>query len=262
MKSETENTNTVIPYPKIRMATIGVLKAAKRKNMIHSLVEVDIGNARENLRKIKKETRKYISFTGYIIHCLSKAVDENKILHAYRNRKNQLVLFDDVDVSTTIERKVNQNNEVVAVIIRGANRKTAAEISEEIKHEKEKDVKEAEVFRFMNLFLVIPSPVRQFVFRVLDKSPGLMKKRAGTIMVTSVNMIGGGAGWGVPIATHTLNITIGGIMDRIVERSGRFEKRQHLCLTFSFDHDIVDGAPAARFIRSVKKTIEYGEIRL
>ncbi len=31
---------TTIKFPKIRKATIGVLKAAKRKNMIHSLVEV------------------------------------------------------------------------------------------------------------------------------------------------------------------------------------------------------------------------------
>jgi pyruvate/2-oxoglutarate dehydrogenase complex dihydrolipoamide acyltransferase (E2) component len=248
------------PYPKIRRATIGLLKAAKRKNMIHSLVEVDISKARQNIRKIKKETNNYISFTGYIIYCVSKAVDKNKIMHAYRNKKNQLILFNDVDVSTTIERKVDNNSEVVAMILRGANRKTVTEISEEIKNEKEKDVSKAEVFRSINLFLAIPSIIRQLVFRLLDKSPKLMKKRAGTIMVTSANMIGSGAGWGIPIATHTTNVTIGGIVDRLIEQNNQFEKRQHLCLTFSFDHDIIDGAPAARFIRNVKKIIESGEI--
>ncbi|MDF1550038.1 MAG: 2-oxo acid dehydrogenase subunit E2 [Bacteroidales bacterium] len=251
---------TKVTYPKIRRATIGVLKAAKRKNMIHSIIEVDISNARRNIRKIKKETKKYISFTGYIIYCVSKAVNENKIMHAYRNKKNQLILFKDVDVSTTIERKIDNNSEVVAMIVRGANHKTIAEISEEIKTEKEKDVSEAEVFRSINLFLAIPSFIRQLVFRFLDKSPKLMKKKAGTIMVTSANMIGSGAGWGIPVATHTLNITIGGIVDRLVEQNNKVEKRQHLCLTFSFDHDIIDGAPAARFIRNIKKIIEGGVV--
>ena len=68
-------------------------------------------------------------------------------------------------------------------------------------------------------------------------------------MATSANMAGSGAFWGLPIATHTLNITIGGIVERIEDINGVCEKREHLCLTLSVDHDIVDGAPAARFIR-------------
>lgn len=253
---------STMPYSRIRRATIGLLKAAKRKNMIHSLIEVDITDARTNLRKKRRGKENHISLTGYIIHCISRTVDNNKIMHAYRNRRNQLVLFDDVDVSTTIERKVDNKYVVVAKIIRNANHKSMVEISKEIKDEKEKNVKEAEVFHSMNLFLTIPSFIRQLIFRVIDKSPKTMKKRAGTIMVTSVNMIGTGAGWGIPIATHTLNVTIGGIVNRIVEQNNQFEQRQHLCLSLSFDHDIIDGAPAARFIRHLKRTIESGEINI
>ena len=100
--SEVKDKYTTIPYSKIRRATIGVLKAAKRKNMIHSLIEVDIDNARRNLRLLKLETKNYISITGYIIYCIAREVDKNKNMHAYRNRKNQLVLFNNVDVSTII----------------------------------------------------------------------------------------------------------------------------------------------------------------
>ena len=87
-----------------------------------------------------------------------------------------------------------------------------------------------------------------------------MKRKAGTVMVTSANMAGKGAGWGIPVATHTLNVTIGGIVDRLVMTDGKPENREHICLTISFDHDIVDGAPAARFIRHLKKQIESGEL--
>ena len=38
------------------------------------------------------------------------------------------------------------------------------------------------------------------------------------------------------------------------------EEKEFLCLTVSVDHDIVDGAPAARFIRQFMRLIET-EIR-
>lgn len=259
-RSDINLKHTKVPYPRIRKATIELLKAAKRKHMIHSLIEVDITDSRNNLRMLKRETGNYLSFTGYIISCVSRTVAENKRMHAYRNRKGQMILFEDVDVSTTVERRIGGSSEVVAVIIRGANHKSAAAISEEIRNEKEKDVGKAEVFQSMHLFLALPAFIRQWVFRFLDKSPHLMKKRAGTIMVTSANLVGKGAGWGIPIATHTLNVTIGGIVDRIIERDRRLEKREHLCLSLSFDHDIIDGAPAARFVRDLKKVMESGMI--
>lgn len=258
--TDNSETFTTKPFPRIRKATIGVLRAARKKNMIHSLVEFDISKARKTIRRLRRETKKYYSFTGYIIFCVARVVEQNKHIHACRNRKNQMVLFDDVDVSTTIERTIGGNKEVVARIIRAANRKTVAEISEELKEEKTDDVQSAEVFQSVRLFLAIPGFIRQFIFRLLDKSPRLMKKRAGTVMVTSANMAGKGAGWGIPVATHTFNVTIGGIVDRPVLSGGNLENREHICLTLSFDHDIVDGAPAARFIRHLKRQIESAEM--
>ncbi|MFN2169360.1 MAG: 2-oxo acid dehydrogenase subunit E2, partial [Anaerolineae bacterium] len=34
--------------------------------------------------------------------------------------------------------------------------------------------------------------------------------------------------------------------------------REHLCLTVTFDHDIVDGAPAARFIQRFVTLVQTG----
>ncbi|NIS80500.1 MAG: hypothetical protein GTO14_09925 [Anaerolineales bacterium] len=39
---------------------------------------------------------------------------------------------------------------------------------------------------------------------------------------------------------------------------GRIEIREYLSLTVSFDHDIVDGVPAARFTERFKDLIEIG----
>ena len=137
-------TNTSKPYrvekfPRIRKATVDLLRAARRKNMIHSVVEVDITGVRTGLRRLKKETGRFASLTGYIVYCTARAVDQNKHMHAYRKGGNRLVVFDEVDVSTTIERKVEGEHQVVAMIVRAANHKSVPDISEEIRNEKNRD---------------------------------------------------------------------------------------------------------------------------
>jgi hypothetical protein len=41
---------------------------------------------------------------------------------------------------------------------------------------------------------------------------------------------------------------------------GRIEPREYLALTASVDHDVVDGAPAARFARRLRELIESAEV--
>jgi pyruvate/2-oxoglutarate dehydrogenase complex dihydrolipoamide acyltransferase (E2) component len=250
-------TYTIKPFPAYRQATLDVLAASSRKHMIHGLIEVDVTKPRQRLREIKENTSEALSFTGYIIYCLARAVDMNKHMHAYRNWRNQLIIFDEVDVSTTIERLVDGRNEVVPTIIRAANRKSVYEIHQEIRQTQASKVEEAGVFRLVQLYLAIPAFIRRWFFRILDRSPLLMKKNCGTVLVTAVGMFGDGAGWGIPIASHTLNLTVGGI-DCRPTNTAQDEKREYLCLTLSFDHDIIDGAPAARFVQRFKELVEGG----
>jgi pyruvate/2-oxoglutarate dehydrogenase complex dihydrolipoamide acyltransferase (E2) component len=49
---------------------------------------------------------------------------------------------------------------------------------------------------------------------------------------------------------------VGGIVERSAIESGQVVTRELLDLTVSVDHDVVDGAPAARFIRRLRETIE------
>jgi pyruvate/2-oxoglutarate dehydrogenase complex dihydrolipoamide acyltransferase (E2) component len=71
-------------------------------------------------------------------------------------------------------------------------------------------------------------------------------------------MFGEGGGWGIPLVSHTLSVTLGGIAEKPGVVEGRIEIREYLSLTVSFDHDIIDGAPAARFAERFKDLIESG----
>jgi chloramphenicol O-acetyltransferase len=72
--------------------------------MIHRLIEADVTLPRQVIREHKAEAGETLSFTGFIIYCLARAIGANKHLQAYRDWRNRLVTFDDVDVTTMIER--------------------------------------------------------------------------------------------------------------------------------------------------------------
>ena len=80
----------------------------------------------------------------------------------------------------------------------------------------------------------------------------MLKDMNGTVSLTSVGMFGNGVGWGIPVSNHTLQITPGGIGEKPAFVNGQVENREYLCATISIDHDIVDGAPAARFRQRLK----------
>jgi pimeloyl-ACP methyl ester carboxylesterase len=54
----------------------------------------------------------------------------------------------------------------------------------------------------------------------------------------------------------TLMVTVGGPTTRVVVVDGRGENREYLPLTLSFDHSVIDGAPAARFASRFRNLLE------
>jgi pyruvate/2-oxoglutarate dehydrogenase complex dihydrolipoamide acyltransferase (E2) component len=219
---------------------------------------VDVTKPRQRLREMKEETGESLSFTGFIIYCCAKAVDESKDVHAYRDWRNRLIIFDDVDISIPVERSAKDHKQVLQLIIRAVNRKSIAAIHQEIRQAQAQEIKDSALLRNVRWYGVIPAFVRRRLYRLLHRAPHLVKKFSGTVMVTSVGMFGHGAGWGIALPGHTLTITIGGIVSRPVVNNSQLEHREHLCLTVSFDHDIIDGAPAARFVQRFKELVESG----
>jgi hypothetical protein len=97
------------------------------------------------------------------------------------------------------------------------------------------------------------------VHALVGRDPRQMKKYVGTVALSAVGMFGKGAGWGVlPANPPSLCVTVGGIGEKPGVVDGQIAIREYLSLTISFDHDIIDGAPAARFTQRLKELIESG----
>jgi hypothetical protein len=142
-------------------------------------------------------------------------------------------------------------------IIRNANRRTVREISDEIRSIQANPERSEQSGTLISLAPRLPRFVRLLFFWAVKKNPHWFKRIEGTAVVTSVGMFGEGGGWGIGfLPTHTLGLTVGGIAQKPGVHAGQVEVREYLNLTISFDHDIVDGAPAARFTRELIELIE------
>jgi pyruvate/2-oxoglutarate dehydrogenase complex dihydrolipoamide acyltransferase (E2) component len=111
--------------------------------------------------------------------------------------------------------------------------------------------------------MLLPWPLSSLfkaMFRtIIRRDPTVVTSMAGTVGISSVGMFGKDrAGWGISTGTHVLDLVVGGIAERLVQRDGQVEPRQILNLTVKFDHDVVDGAPATRFTRRLVELIEGG----
>ena len=245
----------IIPFPKIRRLMVDGGFMARQKHIIHGLVEMDITEARRLIRSHKEKTGDAISFTAFIMTCLGSAVGMNKYMQACRIWGEKLAIFDDVDVNTMFEVEADGRKIIRPHIIRAVNRKTLQEIHEEIRAFQREHARGREG-NFIGWFVLLPAFIRRFFLGYLFKNPRLLKEMNGTISLTAIGMFGHGGGWGIPVSNSTLQVTLGGIAERAVLVKDKLENREFLCVTISLDHDIIDGAPAARFVQRLKELVE------
>lgn len=253
----------IIPYSKVRRVLGAMYPSIQRRPLIHGLLEVDVTRARAFLHEHKARTGESLSFTAFIITCLAQAVDENKALHAYRKGKKHLVLFDEVDVATFVEREVIGHLQPISYLIRAANKKTFREIHQEIRRAQVEQVEALQdSFNPTHWLVALPMVVFRGLWAIFwwvrDRCPQVQKNLYGTVAITSVGMFGKDGGWGIPVAEQTLMITLGGIAEKPGVVDGIIAIREYLSLTLSVNHAIVDGAPAARFAMRLKELIESG----
>ena len=78
------------------------------------------------------------------------------------------------------------------------------------------------------------------------------------VIFTSVGMFGAGGGHILPYTDGSLCIGVGGITRKPGIVEDRVEPREFLSITVTFDHNITDGAPAARYAQALKELIECG----
>jgi pyruvate/2-oxoglutarate dehydrogenase complex dihydrolipoamide acyltransferase (E2) component len=250
-----------VPLSRNRRMMAATLDIARQQNNIQAMIEVDISEARRIIQEHRRQAGERLSLTAYVVACLARAVAEHPQLNAFRKGGN-LILLDNVTISVLVEREVAGEMMPENLGIRFAQKKTLRQIHDQIRAAQEHaddglgGLSGATWVRFIPGFLM-----RTFI-RLASRNITMMD-RYGAVGVTAVGMFGSKneAMWLLPlVGGATVAVAVGGIVERPSLQNGRVENHEHLCLTVTFNHEIVDGAPAARFLKTFSAHLKSGDL--
>lgn len=253
-------------FPASRQSTMDIGRLGLKKHHIRALIELDVTDSRSRLREMRNHSGEKLSFTAWLLSCIARACSEHRQAHALRRGKNGLVLFDDVDISLVVEKKYRGELVPLPLVIRGAQAKKVNEITAEIENAKNEQVHDESGLVLsggrnalvMKFFLALPQRIRLLIWKLILANPVRTQKMMGTVVVTSVGMMGKVAGWIVPVSIHPLCFALGSIVKKPGVVKDKIAVREYLEMTVLLDHDVIDGAPAARFIARLSDLVENG----
>ena len=257
----------VVAFPRLQQQAIDWMELNRHRHMMYGLIEADVTDARRAIKSWRTRTGRSLSLTTYVIFCFARAVAEDPAMQAYRMGRQRMVLFGDVDVGIMVERQVDGARIPVPYIIRRANCKSLEQLQDEIRDAQSGDpdaIATASLprrwrryaSRGMSTWLALPAALRRAIWRWALQDPYRRRRLTGTVGLTAVGMFGRGTGWGIAPMAHSLTLIVGGLATRPGLVSGCVTPREVLCLTIALDHDVIDGAPAARFANRLVRLLE------
>ncbi|GAA0927749.1 hypothetical protein GCM10009554_08860 [Kribbella koreensis] len=251
----------IVKVPWVRRLVIDAGRASRRRHSIHGLFEVDVTAARKALRTQLRDTGEQMSFTAFVVSCVARAVAAEPAVQAYRNLRGREVIFSQVDVGLPVEVELDGVPFAFTHVLRDAGRRSVRELHDEIRavHADPNRSPSVRKSNWARAYLLLPAFVRTGLLGALHRFPHRQRAIAGTVGVSAVGMFAGGGGWGIGFQLHTLAVVVGGITVRPVLAGGRLVDREWLQLTVSVDHDVVDGAPAARFVNRLRALLSAAD---
>jgi pyruvate dehydrogenase E2 component (dihydrolipoamide acetyltransferase) len=182
------------------------------------MMEVDVSKAGGLHEKLQ------VSYTAVLVEAVAKALLEQPLINSTLDG-NHIKVFEDVNVGLAVATEYG----LIVPVIHNADRKSLKEIDTAIKELTEK-AREGKLAK--------------------EELTG------GTFTVTNLGM------YGVEFFTPIINppeaaiLGVGKMIEKPIVANGKVEVKPMLMLSLSYDHRIVDGAPAAGFLQKVKEKIE------
>jgi len=225
-----EETRGILPKVKEIIPLSGFRKtsaervSASFKTAPHStiMMEADVSKAEELHEKLQ------VSYTAILVVAVAKALLEHPIINSTLDG-NQIKIFEDVNVGVAVATEKG----LVVPVIHNADRKSLKEIDTAIKELTEK-ARQGKLSR--------------------EEVTG------GTFTITNLGM------YEVDFFTPIINppeaaiLGVGKVTQKPVALGRAIETRPFVTLSLSYDHRIVDGVPAAQFLKKVKGYIGVLEI--
>lgn len=247
----------------LRRLAMDSFEALRPGHPMSAFMELDVTLPLEALDAMRREGAR-VSLFSHVVRCVAVAMAEHPDLNVVRHG-NRIARFDDVDVNVPVEVRTPDGSHPLQVVIRRAQDKSATDVYAEIEEAKRRHASEGVMGeedrwarRMMRLARLLPRRLRVTVIRRMIDDAKLVKRRSGTTLVTSVGKFASIPGFVTPIGTgpRAVIFAVGSVVEKPVVRDGQIVARSILALTGVFEHDLVDGAPAARFAARLRELVE------
>ena len=251
--------------PPSRIATFDIFSIGLKKHHVSALLEFDVTDTRQKLRKLKRSGQK-ISLNAWIIKAISKALDQYPEAAAFFYSKRKLIMFTDINISVMVEKELDEKRVPIPLVIEKTNQKSAAEITAEIEAAKNQSLAEGDIVlnkpsqKYERLYYRLPRFLRLAVWKFMLRNPKIAYKNMGNAVVTSLGMMGKLNGWFIHKSIHPVSFGVGAIIKKPVVVNDEIKIREILHMTILIDHDVIDGAPIVRFLKCLAGFIENVEM--
>ncbi|WP_327341436.1 2-oxo acid dehydrogenase subunit E2 [Streptomyces europaeiscabiei] len=246
------------PFPAERRLVVAAQRAGRRMAAMHCLVELDVTTARELLAA----SRRPVSLTAFVAASVARVAAAHPHVHAYRDWRGRLVRHHHVDVGTMVEVDTAQGLFALPHVLRDADVRDVHDLTAELRAVKADPTVTGPgriLDRYGSTLTRLPG-LLPAMYALLARSVRL-RQSTGTVAVTAVGMFGAGGGFGIASPSlFPLQVVVGGLTEQPRVVDGRIGVREVLDLTITFDHNVTDGAPAARFVADLRRLVENAEV--
>ena len=250
--------------PRSRIATFDVYSIGLQKHHVSAILEFDVTDSRRKLQEARRSGIN-VSFNAWLIKSISQVLQQHKSAAAYLYNKRKLIIFNDINISILVEKKIDGKKVPIALLIEKTNEKSAMEISTEIEEAKNRGLSKKEIVlhkkanRSENIYFSMPGFIRRSLWRIMLKNPKFAFNRMGNVVISSVGMMGTIKGWFLHKSVHPLSFGIGSVLKKPAVINNQIQVREILNMTILCDHDVIDGAPMVKLLNDLTKHIESGE---
>ena len=251
-------------FPRSRIATLDIMDIGKQKHHIPALIEVDVTLAKEIIRR-QREQGISVSFTAWLMKVIAITVRDHETAAAFLKDKRHVAIFENVNISILVEKEIRSKKVPMPLLVENVQDREIASIHEELLKAKDSVLSDQDIVlqkrsaRWERLYYKLPGSFRRLFWKRLLKNPKAAYRRMGNVSLTSIGMMGKVNGWFIPTAVHPLGFGISGITQKPVAVNGEIVLRDMLNLTILLDHDVIDGAPMARFIADLTQRMESAD---
>lgn len=247
-----------------RIATFDIFDVGLQKHHINAMLEFDVTDSRAKLRELRKNGTT-ISFNAWLLKVIGSVLQKHPEAAAYFYNKKKLIIFNDINVSMIIEKKIGDSKVPIPLVIEKVNEKSALEITQEIEKainqvlNPDDIVLEKQSTVYQKLYYHLPGFLRRLFWKLLLKNSKAAYKTMGNVAVTSIGMIGKVNGWFIHKSVHPISFGVGSILKKPVVIDNEIKIREILNMTILVDHDVIDGAPMVRFLDDLTNNLETGK---